>query len=151
MSAILMALSPEAVRSIASGVRKADVRKTFPHFLRPPFKVFIYENLGAYKNRPNIGYTAYEYEGSGMVVGECTCHKIEEAIDHNFYDYDIGITAREISDYLKGEVGYIFFFSDIRFYDKLIPIEDFGTKRPPQSWFHVKEMKERAEREQRTD
>ena len=148
MSAIMMAMKPEAVRDIASGIRKADVRKTFPHFLHPPFKVFIYENLGAYKNKPNIGYAAYEYEGSGMVVGECTCHKIEEAIDHNFYDYDTGITAREISEYLKGEVGYIFFFTDIKFYEKLIPIEDFDTKRPPSSWFHVKE---RADREQTTD
>ena len=140
-SAIMISMKPEAVRDIASGFRKADIRKTFPHFLPPPFKVFIYENLGDYKNKPNIGYTAYEYEGSGMVVGECTCQKIEEAIDHRFYDYEkeIGITAREISEYLKGEVGYIFFLSDIKFYEKLIPIEDFGAKSPPQSWFHLKE------------
>ena len=97
MSAIMMSMKPEAVCSISSGKRRADLRKTYPHFISTPFKVYIYEMLGDYKCRPNIGYTAFEYDGCGMVVGECICKQVEEAT--NFYQYEkcLGMTAREIS------------------------------------------------------
>jgi predicted transcriptional regulator len=144
MKEIVMSIKPEAVRAIASGRSRAEIKKEFPHFLDTPFRVYIYEMSGALTHKPNLGYTAYRHDGRGMVVGEAICHDIKEFTDGNGYEQAkaIGMTMREISAILDGKQGYVFYFTDVKMYGVPKPVEAFGTTRPPQSWFYVKEGKE---------
>ena len=144
MSAIMMSIKPEAVRDIASGRIKAEVKRSYPHFLKPPFKVYIYEARGEYKNQDKIGYTVYRHDGRGAVVGEAICHDIKEFTDSNGYEQAnaIGMAPRDITKCLDGHTGYVFYFSDVKMYGIPKPIEAFGGKQPPGNWYHVKERSE---------
>lgn len=144
MSAIMMSIKPEAVKFIALGRIKAEVKRSYPRFLKTPFKVYIYEALGEYKNREKIGYTVYRHDGRGAVVGEAICHDIQKFDDVNGYDQAIAAcrTIRDISETLDGHTGYVFYFSDVVMYGVPKPIEAFGAKQPPNAWYHVKERTE---------
>lgn len=151
MEAIMISIKPEAVKAIASGRKRAGLMKKRPQFLALPFKIYIYEMRGELKNAENIGYTEYRHDGRGKVVGECICNSFRTSDDPVVLDHMnvIGMTSREYSDYFGGKIGHVFYFSDVKMYEQPLPLESFGKTAPPQSWCHVKELKE-SEKEDRS-
>lgn len=142
MNAIILGMKAATVKQILSGKKKAELMKKRPSLLELPIKVYIYEQKGELRNRPRISYTTYRRDGRGMVVGECVCSRIQtidpSAIDENIKNI-LHMKAREITESLGGKMGYIFFFSDVKAYDRPMGIEAFGKRRPPAPWCRVEE------------
>jgi predicted transcriptional regulator len=141
----MMSMKAEAVKAIASGKKRAEVMKKRPSLLELPLKVYIYESKGRLKHNPNIGYTAYQHSGRGVVVGECVCHNVKATDLLTIDEATISalhMKTREITEYLKGETGYIYFFSDFQMYDQAIPLSVFGKRTTPNPWYRVEERTE---------
>lgn len=146
MKAVLMSVSPEAVKRIASGRKRAEVRRTYPHYLSAPFTIYFYESRGRLSHKPKYAYTSYRYDGRGLVVGECVCNEVKRIEYEKLFgitERDACMTTKELCDYLDGKTGYIFRFTDVKMYDWPIPLEEFGKTTPPQSWCFVEERKEK--------
>lgn len=145
MNAIMMSMTREDVKLIASWRKRAVITKKCPKVTDPPFRIYIYESRGNLKHLSNIAYTEYRYEGRGMVVGDCICHRIRSSDDPCVSDHLklIRVSAREYSDYFGGKQGYVFYLSDVKMYDKPFPIEMFGKSTPPTPWYHVDEDERR--------
>lgn len=142
MKAVLMSVSHEAVKLIASGRKKAVVQKKCARDICLPFTLYFYEKRGQLKHKPKYGYTSYRYDGRGVVVGECVCvciTRIESESLFGIAEIADCMTAKEFCDYLGGKTGYIFRFVDVKMYDQPIPLEEFGKRTPPQSWCFVEE------------
>ena len=128
--------------AIARGDKTALIAKRRTSLFESPLKLYFYEKLGDLRNKENIGYTVYEHDGSGMVVGECVCNAVNcieiESVDKSL-ESALQMKAREISEYLQGGVGYIFFISDVKRYRNLLPLSSFGRSTAPSTWCRVKE------------
>lgn len=139
MNAIMLSMNAHEIAAITCGRKRAGVMKKRPQFLDLPFKIYLYETRGQLKNKQNISYTTYKHDGRGEVVGECVCHTIRDSDDPRVLDHMnmIGMTHPEYSDYFGGKIGHVFYFSGVKMYDKPLPVERFGKKSPPQSWYHI--------------
>lgn len=146
MNSIMISIKPEAVKAIASGMKRADIRKDCPRYITTPFRVYLYEMSGELKNRQKLGYTCFRYDGRGMVVGEVVCNDIQKFSDGTGYEQAsvIGMSTREIAEVLGGKEGYVLYFSDVQMYDTPKPLEAFGKKIPPHSWYYIDENERRA-------
>jgi hypothetical protein len=135
------------ISAIACGRKTALLIKKRPSLFEMPFKIYFYEKKGKLSNRAKIGYTAFGYEGRGLVVGECVCHSFRTS-DVSIYDNklkkDLCMTAREFTEFFDCSTGYIFFFDEVKIYDKPRTLGEFGKKRPPQAWYHIDEGERRA-------
>jgi predicted transcriptional regulator len=142
MKEAMVSVTAGEISAIACRRKRAVLMKTRPKFLELPFTIYFYEMSGNLTHRPNIGYTAYRYDGRGAVVGECICNTIKTTDIPNIYHVSkkvLRMTAREMTEYLEGKTGHICFLSDVKMYDQPKPIEEFGLKTPPHSWCYVKE------------
>lgn len=145
MKAILMSISANRCRLIASGRQTVEIRKAMPPKLDLPFKVYIYETTGRLRRKEKIAFTAYEYDGRGAVVGEFVCKAIYNTNAPGAFAIlarRACFTTRELSEYLDGKPGFAFQISELKMYDETKPLEAFGMKNPPQGWCYVEESKE---------
>lgn len=90
MKAILLSIKPQYCELIASGKKTIEVRKTKPK-LKTPFKCYIYETKAINHQKILVDLdgnlpTTYA-KGSGKVIGEFVCDRIEE-FESEFYSDD---------------------------------------------------------------
>lgn len=156
MKNILIAIRPQWVEKITSGKKTIEVRKTAPQEV--PFKAYIYEsrNGGHRCKHCNEKDSCYSYapknvgcyNGSGKVIGEFICDRIDEYkyvyCDHpeigypvgydcgdNWYDIDdedlqkACLTEEEFKRYCNGKPLYGWHISDLKIYDRPRNLSEF--------------------------
>lgn len=145
MNDIIFSVDKKDIPLIFSGKKTALIAKKKPKEISFPIRVLIYEKRGRLRNLQHIAYTAYEYDGLGMIVGECICNAVNcitlENVDKSL-EKSLKMNLRELSGYLNGEVGYIFFFSDVKKYKKPLALSLFGRNTAPSTWCRAKLAKE---------
>lgn len=151
--ATLISIHPKWVDKILNGKKTIEVRKTRPK-IETPFKCYIYMTAGGYEWQKEPFSTAvippqYEYgtkemyNGAQTVVAEFTCDRIctiaytmdglADVVDCE----TSGLSPADFIEYGKGKPLYGWHISGLKVYDKPKKLEDFGLKRPPQSWCYV--------------
>ncbi len=158
--AVMISIRPKWCEMIANGKKTVEVRKTRPR-LEPPFKCYIYctqpkhpydDFISVDREDGTVGFFC-----GGKVIGEFTCDDIRYANAFNFVVKEDGEKALEGScidkadlfEYLGWEKGmpraecapfYRWHISDLEVYDTPKELNEFGLKRPPQSWCYVEEL-----------
>ena len=134
---IVLSIRPEWTALIKSGQKRLELRKSKPK--QPcPFKVYIYEAKGDFKNH-----------GCGKVIGEFICDWIKKDIYPSRGLVDVidqrmsCIPPNQIMEYAKHGIGsvplvYWWHISELKIYETPFDISDLGFKRPPQSWAFLK-------------
>lgn len=165
---VLISIHPEFIQAICDGRKALEIRKTIPK-ADTPFKVYMYctrmkERViewvhdgddiygDTYHGKPfpvkcaTRGYAeTWVYGGSGKVVGEFTCRRIAvcdlkaESVDE-FARFGC-VTPRSIHEYAGGRDRlYGLYVDDFVWYREPLELDDFGLKRPPQSWCYVQQV-----------
>lgn len=155
MKSVLISIRPQWVEKIANGEKTIEVRKSAPKEV--PFKCYIYEsrNGGHRCKRCNEKDSCYSYapknvgcyNGSGKVIGEFICDKVDEYNFHNgLTEFNsMGLPSRiygsylifaddyksmclsydEVKNYGKGKTLYGWHISDLKIYDKPKEFSEF--------------------------
>ncbi|MBR5314535.1 MAG: hypothetical protein IKU45_03870 [Clostridia bacterium] len=138
MKSVLISINPKWVAKIASGEKKVEVRKKYPH-CELPFKCYIY--CTSVKNIPLSEYvelhrtTGGEIDvWNGKVCGEFVCFGIDEFVPTEngimigrFASlHDTCLKVSEMRDYLKGKKGYGWRISNLKIYEVPKDITDFS-------------------------
>jgi len=150
---VMLSIRPKYVELIRAEKKTLEVRKTRP--ARPlPFRCFIYETKGKTET-PWMDEDGHMiFRGSGQVIGEFVCDRIDEIMiscsDPNIRGIAIqgtGLTDREIMDYLgNGVTGYGWHISNLFIYDEPLELKHFQIpttyparrlRQAPQSWGYV--------------
>ena len=96
MKSVLISIQPKWCELIASRKKTVEVRKTRPK-IGTPFKVYIYETKGLYK-----GAGGCLFEGSGKVIGEFVCDRVQpfesEFVDDDCYEFVASLDYDEDGD-----------------------------------------------------
>lgn len=145
MKSVLIRIRPHRCAKIVSN-KTIEVRKTRPK-LETPFKAYIYCTMSDARDRYNIlelhGADGKIRKANGKVMGEFVCDKVYELAPINHapdgVEQQACLTREEIVRYLRG-VGYGWHISDLKIYEQPRKLEEFGVKRPPQSWMYVEEI-----------
>lgn len=166
--AVLISIRPKWCELIANGEKTVEIRKTRPK-LEPPFRCYIYCSQTKRPYDDFISFVAEDgvigFFGGGKVIGEFTCANIlpigRRGFDHNFdYCYlslrDFGnddiepyiravresrLSKSDLHNYAKDNPFlYAWQISDLEVYDTPKELNEFGLKRPPQSWCYVEEL-----------
>lgn len=144
MKAVMLSIKPQWVEKILSGEKTIEVRKTKPKF-ETPFKCYIYETRGK-SETPIVYEDGYmDFHGRGKVVAEFTCDRINEYeffIGHGVCGYVDGceshcLTREELCEYGNGKNLYGWHISELKAYDTLKELGEYGVKKPFQSWGYV--------------
>ena len=124
MKSVLISIQRPHTDNIKALIKKIEVRKNKPN-QETPFPCFIYET----KTKG----------GSGKVIGEFICDKVDEIIpDYNpvtkkfYYGYVIDITPtclseKEIQNYGGNKPLYFWHISDLKIYDEPKELSEFKT------------------------
>nr|DAM44114.1 MAG TPA: hypothetical protein [Caudoviricetes sp.] len=157
--AVMLSIRPKWCEKIASGEKTIEVRKTKPK-LEIPFKCYIYETQGWWERD---GIMAFRL--GGHVIGEFTCDRIfpinvfdNGSIQNWLFEHmeRSCLTYEELADYIgNGKTGHGWRISGLLLYDQPKGLDEFTRlretkfgsepvtiKRPPQSWYYVKAMKD---------
>ena len=150
MKSVLISIRPQWVEKIASGEKTIEVRKTAPKEV--PFKCYIYEsrNGGHRCKHCNEKDSCYSYapknvgcyNGSGKVIGEFICDKVERLEYQEKYLRGItsqtaikyfsdkikstALSVDELVNYGKGKTLYGWHISDLKIYDKPRELSEFS-------------------------
>jgi predicted transcriptional regulator len=145
MNDIIFSVDKKDIPFIFSGKKTALIAKKRPKEISFPTRVLIYEKKGRLRNLKHIAYTAYGYDGRGMIVGECVCDSIEQGDCYKMFEMSnrLRMTSKEICDYLMGGDGYAFKIRDAKPYDEEISLADLGKETPPQAWYFVESRRGR--------
>lgn len=141
MKSVLISIQPKWCELIVGGEKTIEVRKNAPK-LETPIKCYIYETKAKYKKGVGAFFYGIELhgtaQGSGKVIGEFVCDRIEET-----KDYTVGIgkeehyllcggvlegtclTGKEMYDYGKGKPLYGWHISDLKIYDEPKELSEF--------------------------
>ena len=127
MKSILMSIQPKWCELIVSGQKTVEVRKTAPKEV--PFKVYIYETKGA-SETPWVDEDGhFIYKGSGKVIGEFICDKVEtipvDSEAFTFISKPACLTIDELLEYCSGKDMYGLHISALKIYDKPKELSDF--------------------------
>lgn len=161
MKAIMLSIKPEWVGKIHSKEKIGELRTRIPT-CELPFKVYVYETKGTYWSFyttsnpvltvPNGGKVEkvrngeyrvwYKQRGRAKVVSEFIVKTYDKYTDLNNPMNRVRILERclvdskELWKYSKKGTIPVFdlHIDDLKIYDEPKPIEEFGIKRPPQSW-----------------
>lgn len=157
MKSVLISIRPQWVEKIANGEKTIEVRKSAPKEV--PFKCYIYEsrNGGHRCKRCNEKDSCYSYapknvgcyNGSGKVIGEFICDKVDEYNFHNgLTEFNsMGLPSRiygsylifaddyksmclsydEVKNYGKGKTLYGWHISDLKIYDRPKELSEFNA------------------------
>ena len=143
---VLISIHPKWVDKILNGEKTVEVRKVRPK-IGTPFKCYIYMTAGGYEWQTTVIPPPYGtkkiYNGAKAVVAEFTCDRIcaiaytmdglADVVDCE----TSGLSPADFIEYGKGKPLYGWHISGLKVYDKPKKLEDFGLKRPPQSWCYV--------------
>lgn len=175
--AVLISIRPKWCEKIASGEKTIEVRKTRPK-LETPFKCYIYCTKDKnnhfwtgkrYSYADDHSHNAFDKIGSGKIIGEFICGRIDEYDDDTIFSFrhedyarwnDFGLDRacmhpEDFQNYADGKWLYGWHISDLRIYDAPRELSEFtglrdtrfgaapyGVKRPPQSWCYVEVMQD---------
>lgn len=125
MQTIIMTIKPYHLRNIRMGIKKGELRKSFPK-IELPFRVLLCES-----------------GSGGQIKAEFTCRDIL-AIDtpSPYFSSVLCLREQEIVDYLDGKTGYVWGVSDVVDYCctkgyRIRNISEFGVLRSPRTWQHA--------------
>lgn len=163
---VLLSINPKWAYLIENGEKTIEVRKTIPKRIaneHKPFRVYLYvtkreykllqimrdgdENYGEiYHGKPVFITTFknndYWQRETQKVVGECVCDFITGMMLNPLtgeWDTDgTCLTEKEMNKYSGGKYLYGWHLRDVVIYKNPKSLEEFGMKRPPQSWCYVK-------------
>lgn len=128
MQTIIMTIKPVHLRHIRTGIKKGELRKSFPK-IGLPFRVLLCES-----------------GSGGQIKAEFTCRDIR-AIDtaSPYFSSVLCLREQEISDYLGGKTGYVWGVSDVVDYCctkgyRIRNISEFGIPRSPRAWQHATKL-----------
>lgn len=121
MTTIILSLHPEWWTKMLSGEKMLEIRKTAPHPVYFPLRVVVYLTAPVC-----------------AVVGEFICPNAELTDDYERIEKGSCLQPKELREYGKGRKLRAWEVFRPTVYDEPKKIEDFGFKRPPQSWCYGK-------------
>lgn len=121
MTTIILSLHPEWWAKMLSREKTLEIRKTAPHPVYFPLRVVVYLTAPVC-----------------AVVGEFICRSAEPTDDYEKLAREGCITPEQLQKYGKGHKLRAWEVLQPTAYDTPKKIQDFGFKRPPQSWCHGK-------------
>lgn len=155
MKSVLISIKPKWCELIANGKKTIEVRKTRPK-CDTPFKCYIYctKDKGVsfwtgkrYTYADDRSHNLFDVCGSGKVIGEFICNKIDRLaicgcrnsdkelrrVDDNFAAYDLDydylnkcrLSLGELKNYANGNGLYGWHISDLVIYDKPKELSEF--------------------------
>lgn len=146
--AVMMSIQPEWCDLIVQGKKTVELRKTTPQMNRlyPPFRVYIYCTKILYTPK-----THTVADGGQKVIGYFTCKWFDKIFPDGIFEGEdlwcsnpdknalegYCLSGDEIKKYLKGKIGLGWHIDNLVIYETPKTLEDFGMKRPPQSWCYV--------------
>lgn len=175
--AVMLSIRPKWCEKIASGEKTIEVRKTRPK-LETPFKCYIYCTKDKnnhfwtgkrYSYADDHSHNAFDKIGSGKIIGEFICDRIDEYDDDTIFSFshedyarwnDFGLDRacmhpEDFQNYADGKWLYGWHIVDLKVYDAPRELSEFtglrdtrfgaapyGIKRSPQSWCYVKVMQD---------
>ena len=118
--AVLISIKQKWVDLILAGEKRTEIRKTAPKITKP-FDMYIYEC------------------GTGRVVAVCECQSI---LEYNMNEAGVDLLSRsscvpkkQIREYAGRRTSlYGWSLHKARWFKEPKRLEEFGLKRPPQSW-----------------
>ena len=137
MHTIIATIKTEHLNNITRGIKKFEIRKTFPTKERAPVRVLLCES-----------------GSGGFVKAEFVCDYVVQvtvfedgAIQHwnNHELFKACISYDEMANYIgHGKTGFAWHITQMIDYcstkgRRVRHISEYGLKRPPQSWQYVKE------------
>lgn len=133
MQNIMIAIRREHTENIHRGIKKYELRLTFPtkllHRIIEEVAITYPEPIQCYMYEPKIG------GGRGAVVGYFTLDRVDKV---SSWQSDYGVTAAFMDEYARGKQLYAWRITYNAFYATPRPLSDFGLTRPPQSWCYIK-------------
>lgn len=134
MRSIIQSINPEHVYNMrveqeGEPLKRIEVRKTAPP---TPFKAYIYETKGKLKFWSQPLPIPY-HEGSGKIVGEYICRKVETVRADNaiaaYYNNkpETRVSDEQLIGYSGGKLLKFIYMEDVVFYDKPKELGDFRT------------------------
>lgn len=134
MKAILISIHKQHLDRILAGKKTLEVRTTWPQSLKPPFKVFMYET-GKDGGAKRIRACA---ECAGYVPLSDSDIPIQDELPEKVLCFaeKSCLSIEDIRLYLFGHVMIAGWrLENVRAMDAAL--DDFGIKRPPQSWQYI--------------
>ena len=141
---VLLSLNPQWFKLIMTGMKRFEVRKRAP-LQQHPYKVYLYctkggEELWLNGIRKMDGTVVREsIPLNGTVCGEFTCVSTTEyGPSLNGVPTATGLSQKELYRYLGAGKKLCFMaIENPVLYDTPLSLEEFGLKRPPQSWQYI--------------
>lgn len=148
MKAVLISIQPKWCEKISDGKKTIEVRKTKPS-IPTPFKVYVYQTRkpvlvgfsGTGRHISEYDKICFYHKGSGKVIGEFICDKIEKFSVGSLRSDDIEnlacLSYREMIDYFykpeeldgkTAKLGYAWYISQLKIYDKPKELSEFFAK-----------------------
>ena len=122
--AVMLSIQHKWCELIVEGGKTIEIRKTRPK-IQTPFKCYIYECKGRLQRLSDI---MYDYEGSGKVIGEFTCDRIDDfqvfennaVQDWHFHRLENSkLSYEDLADYIgANNTGYAWHISNLHIYDE---------------------------------
>ena len=143
--AVLISIRPKWCELIANGTKTVEVRKTRPK-LETPFKCYIYCTKDKnnhfwtgkrYSYADDHSHNAFDKIGSGKIIGEFICGRIDEYDDDTIFSFrhedyarwnDFGracMHPEDFQNYADGKWLYGWHISDLKIYDKPRELREF--------------------------
>lgn len=145
--AVLISIRPKWCEKIASGEKAIEVRKTRPK-LETPFKCYIYCTKDKnnhfwtgkrYSYADDHSHNAFDKIGSGKIIGEFICGRIDEYDDDTIFSFrhedyarwnDFGLDRacmhpEDFQNYADGKWLYGWRISDLKIYDTPKELTEF--------------------------
>ena len=123
--AIILSVKSKYLKRIYAGTKSIEIRKRIPRKLKPNELVWFYES------------------GKGAVTGLARFYgyKIiapKQALVE--YGSTMGVTNTEFWNYVGNSKKIVLLsFTFVSYFDKWLPLSDFGLKRAPQSYCYVED------------
>lgn len=122
---ILLSVKSKYLKRIYDGTKSIEIRKQVPRKLNPSDIVWFYES------------------GKGAVtgLGRFYGYKVvtpNEALE--FYREQMGVTDTEFWNYVGDTTEIVLLgFTFVSYFDKGLPLSDFGLERAPQSYCYIED------------
>lgn len=148
MKKIMISIHPEWMEKIIRRKKKIEVRTTVPQDL--PCEAYFYVTKGGkqlYSFRKSgihklNGMVVAKFRLTASTIYPLPVEEHEYAVS-NGTDQD-GLLAlsclnfKQLEAYLGWGYGYAYHINCLEVFDEPKPLKDFGLKRAPQSWCHIK-------------
>lgn len=134
MRSILISIRPKWIAKILSGEKIVEIRTTAPKRENLPADVYIYCTKGDY-----IGHVSNKLVGKVVAkfrlwLCDCGDYKNWLPFTKNEFAKSACLPIEEIERYVGDKRACFWHISDLKIFDAPKELDEFGLKRPPQSW-----------------